>query len=151
MMCCLLMGVNDFRTDEPGRVAASPVFTPSALQQHACLHYVAACHNDAFLLHRQRGMQRALFMILVRDRSAEQRENAVAGGLDDVSVVPMDRVDHQLQCGMDIARASSGSRSSINSVEPLMSANSAVTVLRSPSSGSRPSCSGVTRISGAVD
>src|SRR6266851_10310288 len=32
-----------------------------------------------------------------------------------------------------IARASSGSSSSINSVEPLMSANSAVTVLRSPS------------------
>src|ERR1700758_812531 len=32
-----------------------------------------------------------------------------------------------------MARASSGSRSSINSVEPLMSANSAVTVLRSPS------------------
>src|SRR6266849_2490264 len=35
--------------------------------------------------------------------------------------------------GSTIARASSGSRSSINSVEPLMSANSAVTVLRSPS------------------
>src|SRR5271166_2473764 len=32
-----------------------------------------------------------------------------------------------------IARASSGSRSSISSIEPLMSANSAVTVLRSPS------------------
>jgi hypothetical protein len=32
-----------------------------------------------------------------------------------------------------MARASSGSRSSINSIEPLMSANSAVTVLRSPS------------------
>src|SRR5216683_5143229 len=32
-----------------------------------------------------------------------------------------------------IVRASSGSRSSISSVEPLMSANSAVTVLRSPS------------------
>src|SRR5216684_1766430 len=32
-----------------------------------------------------------------------------------------------------IARASSGSSSSINSVEPLKSANSAVTVLRSPS------------------
>src|SRR6516164_1680512 len=31
-----------------------------------------------------------------------------------------------------MARASSGSRSSINSIEPLMSANSAVTVLRSP-------------------
>src|SRR5262245_18265018 len=32
-----------------------------------------------------------------------------------------------------IARASSGSRSSINSIEPLISANSAVTVLRSSS------------------
>src|SRR6266481_4722498 len=32
-----------------------------------------------------------------------------------------------------MARASSGSRSSISSIEPLMSANSAVTVLRSPS------------------
>src|ERR1700756_2183967 len=38
-----------------------------------------------------------------------------------------------LSAGSIIARASSGSRSSINSVEPLMSANSAVTVLRSPS------------------
>src|ERR1700674_1374341 len=35
-----------------------------------------------------------------------------------------------------IARASSGSRSSISSVEPLISANSAVTVLRSPSTAS---------------
>src|ERR1700686_5533604 len=35
--------------------------------------------------------------------------------------------------GSIIARASSGSRSSISSVEPLRSANSAVTVLRSPS------------------
>src|SRR5271167_2338196 len=35
--------------------------------------------------------------------------------------------------GSMIARASSGSRSSINAVEPLISANSAVTVLRSPS------------------
>src|SRR3984893_9321378 len=32
-------------------------------------------------------------------------------------------------------RASSGSRSSIKSIEPLISANSAVTVLRSPSGG----------------
>src|SRR5713101_3562077 len=38
-----------------------------------------------------------------------------------------------LSAGSTIARASSGSRSSISSVEPLMSANSAVTVLRSPS------------------
>src|SRR5215831_11400169 len=39
-----------------------------------------------------------------------------------------------LSAGSTMARASSGSRSSINSIEPLMSANSAVTVLRSPSS-----------------
>src|SRR5271155_4841123 len=35
--------------------------------------------------------------------------------------------------GSMMARASSGSRSAINSVEPLMSANSAVTIFRSPS------------------
>ena len=38
-----------------------------------------------------------------------------------------------LSAGSTIRRASSGSRSCSNSVEPLMSANSAVTVLRSPS------------------
>ena len=44
-------------------------------------------------------------------------------------------------------RASSGSRSSISSIEPLMSANSAVTVLRSPSSAAESAkvCSGATR------
>src|SRR5271167_2145477 len=47
-----------------------------------------------------------------------------------------------------IARASSGSRSSINSVEPLMSANSAVTVLRSPSSEAASPCSAATEIVG---
>src|SRR5713101_2362759 len=44
-----------------------------------------------------------------------------------------------------IARASSGSRSCINSVEPLMSANSAVTVLRSPSIASEVCRSGAMR------
>src|SRR5712691_6782136 len=43
--------------------------------------------------------------------------------------------------GSMIARASSGSSSSINSVEPLMSANSAVTILRSPSTGGEASAS----------
>ncbi len=40
-------------------------------------------------------------MVLVRDRRAEQREDAVAGGLHDVAVVAMDRVDHQLQRRID--------------------------------------------------
>src|SRR5216684_4133761 len=44
-----------------------------------------------------------------------------------------------------IARASSGSRSSINSIDPLMSANSAVTVLRSPSIASEVCRSGAMR------
>src|SRR5260370_20030255 len=39
-----------------------------------------------------------------------------------------------LSAGSTIARASSGSMSSMRSIDPLMSANSAVTVLRSPSS-----------------
>src|SRR5207248_2343443 len=46
-----------------------------------------------------------------------------------------------------IARATSGSRSRINSVEPLISANSAVTVLRSPSiCADSAGCPGVTGI-----
>src|ERR1700720_3831678 len=49
-----------------------------------------------------------------------------------------------LSAGSMIARASSGSRSRINSVEPLMSAKSAVTVLRSPSSASGEHRSGAT-------
>src|SRR5216683_3190034 len=48
-----------------------------------------------------------------------------------------------LSAGSIIARASSGSRSSISSVEPRISANSAVTVLRSPSMASEVSvCAG---------
>src|SRR6516225_9998342 len=47
-----------------------------------------------------------------------------------------------------MALASSGSRSSISSIEPLMSANSAVTVLRSPSTTAEEACS-VIKISAA--
>src|SRR5271167_1611894 len=47
--------------------------------------------------------------------------------------------------GSTIARASSGSRSCSSSVEPLISANSAVTVLRSPSSASGELLSGARR------
>ena len=37
----------------------------------------------------------------MRDRRTEQCEDAVAGRLHDVAVVAMDRVDHQLQRGVD--------------------------------------------------
>ncbi len=40
-------------------------------------------------------------MILMRDGCAEQCEDAVAGGLHDVAVVAMHRVDHQLQRRVD--------------------------------------------------
>jgi len=50
-----------------------------------------------------------------------------------------------VEAGSTIARASSGSRSAISSVEPLMSANNAVTVLRSPAGGEAPDCSSAMR------
>jgi hypothetical protein len=54
-----------------------------------------------FLPDAQRGIQRPLRMVLVRDRRAEQGEDAVAGRLNDVAVVAMRCVDHQLQCRVD--------------------------------------------------
>jgi hypothetical protein len=36
-------------------------------------------------------------MVLMGERRAEQREDAVAGGLHDIAVVVTDRLDHQLQ------------------------------------------------------
>src|SRR5262249_49489730 len=50
-----------------------------------------------------------------------------------------------------IARASSGSRPSISSIEPLISANSAVTVFRSPSVTSVEVCSANKRIPASDD
>jgi len=46
-------------------------------------------------------VQSSLRMVLMRDRRAEQREDTVAGGLHDVAVVVMHRVDHQLQRRVD--------------------------------------------------
>ena len=53
------------------------------------------------VLHPHGRMNRALRMILVRERRAEHRENPVAGGLHDVAVVAAHRVDHQLERGID--------------------------------------------------
>src|SRR5262249_23600792 len=53
------------------------------------------------LLHPQCGVERALRMILMRNRSAEDRKNAVAGGLRDVAAVMMYRIHHQLERGID--------------------------------------------------
>ncbi len=53
------------------------------------------------LLHPHCGIQRALGMVLMGDRRAEQGEDAIAGRLHHVPVVAMDGVDHQLQRGID--------------------------------------------------
>jgi hypothetical protein len=59
------------------------------------------------------------------------------------------RVEHYGLTASMMARASSGSRSSISSIEPLMSAKSAVTVLRSPSRAAELSASDA--VMGGVD
>src|SRR6185437_2064555 len=84
------------------RTTTSPVFTPTrpsiGIPPSAInLRRVTA----QLLLQPERRIQRALRMILMRDRRPEQRENAVAGGLHDVTVVAMRGVDHQLQGGID--------------------------------------------------
>ena len=42
-------------------------------------------------------------MIFVRDGSAKEREDAIAGGLSHIALVAMDRVHHELQGGIDQA------------------------------------------------
>ncbi len=53
------------------------------------------------LLHSECGIERTLWMVFVGNRRAEQRENAVAGGLHDVSVVAIDGFNPQLQSWID--------------------------------------------------
>jgi hypothetical protein len=54
-------------------------------------------------LHPQRRVKRPQRMVLVGDRGAEQREDPIAGGLHNVAVIAMDRVDHELQGRIDNA------------------------------------------------
>ena len=89
-------------------------------------------------LDRQRRVAGAHRMVLMRDRRAEQRHDAVAhdpvdGALVAVHARPSSRRAPHPEC----RRASSGSASSISASEPLTSANSTVTCLRSPSSAAR--------------
>ena len=104
---------------EIGRVPDRRVFGMAAAGRDRAHHHFAGVHADARLdrqiaglaqsrriaaqlfLHPKRSVQRALRMILVRDRRAEQREDSVASRLHDVAVVAADRVDHQLECGID--------------------------------------------------
>ncbi len=53
------------------------------------------------ILQTQRGVRRGLRMVFVGRWRPKQRENPIAGRLHDVAVVATDRVDHQLERGVD--------------------------------------------------
>jgi len=71
------------------------------LDPRAALYPKLLATATKFVPRRDGRVQRPLRMVLMCDWRSEQREDAVAGRLDDVAVIPMDRVDHQLQCGIN--------------------------------------------------
>src|SRR5216684_1029270 len=77
------------------------VHTDSNLNRSASFGTLAVGVAADFLLHPQRRIERALRMVLMRNRRAEQREDAVARRLHHVAVVTMGRIDHQLQRRVD--------------------------------------------------
>ena len=77
------------------------VHSDAHLQRRAALDAQAIGVAPHLLLHPERGVERALRMILMRDRRAEQREHAVAGRLHDVAAVAMRRVHHQRERRID--------------------------------------------------
>jgi hypothetical protein len=111
----------------------SPLLTPTRISIGATLLLELAAVAPKLILHSDRRVKSALGMIFVGDPRTEQRKNAAAGRLHDVAVVAAHRIDHQLQGRIDNRAGLLRIETLINSVEPLMSANKAVTVLRSPS------------------
>jgi hypothetical protein len=63
----------------------------------------------------------------------------------------MDRIDHQLECGIYDCSSFFPVESLISSIEPLLWANSAVTVLRSRSGSAELACSAEIIISEVID
>ena len=86
------------------------------------------------LLLVKRRVAGALGVVLVGDRGAEQGHDAVAGELVDRALEAVDaRRRGSAKKRSMICRHSSGSLCSASSIEPITSANSTVTCLRSPS------------------
>ena len=88
-------------------------------------------------LHGQGGVTGPHGVVFMGHRRAEERHDAVAQHLVHRAFVAVHGVHHDVQRRVQELRASSGSRPSINSVEPLRSAKSTVTCLRSPSRAAR--------------
>ena len=76
-------------------------------------------------------------MVFVGEGRPEQRHDAIAHDLVDRALIAVDGGHHGSSAGSRSCRASSGSRSPSNSIDPFRSANSTVTCLRSPSSAVR--------------
>jgi hypothetical protein len=81
------------------------------------------------LLHSQRSVERALRVVFMSDWCAEQGEDAVASGLGDVTAVALHRLHHQLQFRVDDGAGFLRVEVLDQVIEPLMSAESAVTRL----------------------
>src|SRR5262249_41464587 len=71
--------------------------------------------------------------MLLAPWGSKQGKDAIPGRLRHITLVVVNCVHHQLERRIDECSRFLCSRSSISSIEPLMSANRAVTVLRSPS------------------
>ena len=79
----------------------------------------------------QGGADRALRVVLVRDRRAPHRHDRVADELLDDAAVPLHRVGRGVEVAPSIARTSSASRASENVVKPTRSTNRTDTSRRS--------------------
>ena len=71
------------------------------LHTWAALHRQVPAPAPQLVPHRKRCVRCALRMIFMSDRCAKQRENSVTGRLDNVPVVAMNRIDHELQRWID--------------------------------------------------
>src|SRR5262245_9249126 len=98
---------------------------------------IAPAHFLGIALHRQlhaeRGEACTQRVVLVGDGGAEERHNAVASHFVHRPSKWWTASIFRSTTASSSLRASSGSRSASRSMEPLMSANSTVTCLRSPS------------------
>src|SRR4029077_7456445 len=84
------------------RTTTSPVLTPIRISSGGLPSFAQARRIFAHLgLYPEGSVQCAMGVILVGYGRAEQGEDSIAGGLNYVAVVVMDRVDHQAQSRID--------------------------------------------------
>ena len=120
-------------------VANRPHHDFPRVEPHAHLHLqtVGAAHLLRVAAHRRLHGQGSVTgphgVVFVGHGRAEEGHDAIAQHLVHRALKAVHGVHHALQAGSRRAWAASGSRSRISSVEPLRSANSTVTCLRSPS------------------